>query len=115
MSPSFEKIIADALKVLKEDGLLVRRKKPVYWSWAFGTALAEAEIEYKERTDNSIYVAFPTDVPTFPGGFLVWTTTPWTLPANVAVAINPNLPYVAAKVNGYEYPLVMAEAAFDRL
>ena len=107
MAPYFEVMISKRLKELQDKGLLTRRLKPVYWSWVYQTALAEAEVEYRERTDNSIYLAFPTDQETFPGGFLVWTTTPWTLPANVAVALHPDLEYIAVKLKGYKSPLVV--------
>jgi isoleucyl-tRNA synthetase len=110
MAPYFEVMISNRLKELQNKGLLNRRLKPVYWSWAYQTALAEAEVEYRERTDNSIYLAFPTAEPTFPGGFLVWTTTPWTLPANVAVALHPDLEYAAYKVKGFQWPLVMLKS-----
>lgn len=108
MSPEYESMISRRLDELANKGFLIRRKKPVYWSWAFQTALAEAEVEYKEKSDESVYLVFPTDGPTFPGGVLVWTTTPWTLPANVAVAINPDLEYVAANVKGFKYPVLVA-------
>jgi isoleucyl-tRNA synthetase len=115
MSPQYEKMIADSLKVLKENGFLERRLKPVYWSWAFRTALAEAEVEYRERTDNSIYVAYPFMKDTFPGGVLVWTTTPWTLPGNVAVALNPEMDYVPASVVGWKWPLLVAKNLVETL
>jgi len=109
MSPEFESMIARRLKELYDAGFLIQRKKPVHWSWAYQTALAEAEVEYKEKSDESAYVVFPMDLPTFPGGVLVWTTTPWTLPANVAVAINPELDYTAVNVKNFKYPVLVAK------
>lgn len=109
MSPEFEGMIAHRLKELYDRGYLLQRKKPVYWSWSYQTALAEAEVEYKDKSDESAYVVFPVESPTFPGGVLVWTTTPWTLPANVAVAINPELDYTAVNVKEFKYPVLVAK------
>jgi isoleucyl-tRNA synthetase len=113
MSPAFEQMIADKLSELRDKGLLVRRRKPVYWSWPYGSALAEAEVEYRERTDKTAYVLFKTDK--FPWGLLVWTTTPWTLPANVAVALNPKLRYVAVHVKDQDLPVLVAADTVDAL
>lgn len=82
-------------------GALYRQKKPVYWCASCVTALAEAEVEYEEHTSPSIYVKFPVKAPKgiFPldptGGthFVIWTTTPWTLPANQAIAVHPRFIY----------------------
>jgi len=89
--------------------------KPVHWCFSDKTALAEAEVEYEERTDPSVYVKLPvrgleSKVPELAGkkaAFVVWTTTPWTLPANLAVAVHPDLPYVAVEVGGEA--LIVAE------
>jgi isoleucyl-tRNA synthetase len=84
-------------------GSLYRRKKPVYWCLHDQTALAEAEVEYQDRTSPSVYVAFDVaeDLsrrwPVLAGhrvAFAVWTTTPWTLPANLAIAVHPKLDYL---------------------
>ena len=84
-------------------GSLYRRKKPVYWCIQDQTALAEAEVEYQDRTSPSIYVAFEAtgDLsrrwPALAGqrvAFVIWTTTPWTLPANLAIAVHPTVEYV---------------------
>ncbi|XXF78537.1 isoleucine--tRNA ligase [Myxococcaceae bacterium GXIMD 01537] len=84
-------------------GMLYRRKKPVYWCLHDATALAEAEVEYDEHTSPSVYVAFEAGpevaerVPSLQGrrvDFVIWTTTPWTLPANLAIAVNPAFEYV---------------------
>lgn len=114
MSFEFETMITNKLKELYDNGFLFQRKKPVYWSWKFKTALAEAEIDYREKVDESVYVAFKPNCVEH-GAFLVWTTTPWTLPANVAVAINPTMKYCLAKSPHVSYPLCIAEECFDRL
>jgi isoleucyl-tRNA synthetase len=92
---------ADELRLfadIVEKGFVYRGKKPVYWSIPFKTALAEAEVEYADHVSQSVYVKFRLKGE--PNTFvLIWTTTPWTLPANLAVAFNP----------GFHYSLVMAE------
>jgi isoleucyl-tRNA synthetase len=84
-------------------GALYRKKKPVYWCVTDHTALAEAEVEYENHTSPSVYVAFPAEGdlgakwPALKGravSFAIWTTTPWTLPANLAIAVHPKLEYV---------------------
>ncbi len=87
-----------------EQGFVYRGKKPVYWSIPCRTALAEAEVEYREHLSHSIFVKFP--VVGHPDTFvLIWTTTPWTLPANLAVAYNPEFQYVKVAVDGEHYLL----------
>ena len=85
-------------------GSVIRNHKPVYWCSTCTTALAEAEVEYHDHTSPSIYVKFPvvedfSDIdPALAGGkvsFVIWTTTPWTLPANLAVAFHPDFIYAA--------------------
>src|SRR6266851_6589837 len=86
---------ADELRLfadIVEGGFVYRGKKPVYWSIPCRTALAEAEVEYRDHLSQSVYVKFP--VIDRPGTFIViWTTTPWTLPANLAVAYNSTFSY----------------------
>jgi isoleucyl-tRNA synthetase len=93
------------------NGSLVRSKKPIYWCISDKTALAEAEVEYEEHTSPSIFVKFPMlsdlgDIfPSLKGknvSVLIWTTTPWTLPANLAIALHPALDYVAVEVKDKE-------------
>ncbi len=105
MSPSYQATIVRELGRFYEKGLVYRAKKPVYWCPACVTALAEAEIEYFEETSPSIYVAFEVKSGDFPKNtfLVIWTTTPWTLPANVAVAVNPELDYVLLSQNGKHY------------
>ena len=85
-----------------EKGFVYRGKKPVYWSIPCRTALAEAEVEYEDHVSQSVYVKFP--VVGHPGTFIViWTTTPWTLPANLAVAYNSTFSYSQVLVGEETY------------
>ncbi len=113
MDPSYEKNIISTLKRLVEEGYIIKRKKPVYWCINCETSLAEAEVEYEDKTSDSIYVKFPvkkikTDLktPLDKTYILIWTTTPWTLPANLALAIKPDAAYVLAEYN-LEYYIFM--------
>ncbi len=98
-------------------GLIFKGMKPVYWSPSSESALAEAEIEYKDRKDASIYVAFPVkDGNEFlnPGDNLViWTTTPWTIPGNTGICVNEEFDYVKVKVNDKFY--VVAKELLESL
>jgi isoleucyl-tRNA synthetase len=98
---------ADELRLFADivaKGFVYRGKKPVYWSIPCHTALAEAEVEYHDHLSQSVYVKFP--VVAQPKTFVViWTTTPWTLPANLAVAYNEKLQYVQASVGEENYIL----------
>jgi isoleucyl-tRNA synthetase len=85
-----------------EQGFVYRGKKPVYWSIPCRTALAEAEVEYKDHVSQSVYVKFP--VIGQPGtSILIWTTTPWTLPANLAVAYNSTFSYSLVRAAGEQF------------
>lgn len=89
-------------------GLVYRSKKPVYWSIPCKTALAEAEIEYKDHVSTTIWVKFYLKNPEALGlnqksAVIIWTTTPWTLPANRAIALSPNFTYVEIKTNEESY------------
>ncbi len=104
-APAFEADILRTFAAFVEQGLVYRSKKPVYWSIPFETALAEAEIEYKDHTSIAIWVKFlvpveeakkfglPTDKPLY---LVIWTTTPWTIPANLAIALHPEVEYSVA-------------------
>ncbi|MEP7071655.1 MAG: isoleucine--tRNA ligase [Verrucomicrobiota bacterium] len=96
MDPSYEAEILRAFAVFVEKGLVYESKKPVYWSTGAQTALAEAEVEYQEREDMAIFVRFPLATGPLAGkaGIAIWTTTPWTLPANLALAVHPKELYV---------------------
>ncbi len=114
MDFAFEADIYRALTLIAKEGLLVERSKPVYWSWAAKTALAEAEVEYEDKTSPSIYVAFPLakDAQKKFGeaSIVIWTTTPWTLPANTGIALNPDITYVLTS-DGY----IVAEDLYEKL
>jgi isoleucyl-tRNA synthetase len=104
-APAFEADIVRTFAAFVEKGLVYRSKKPVYWSIPFETALAEAEIEYKDHVSIAIWVKFavpaaeaekfglPADKPI---SVVIWTTTAWTIPANLAVALHPDVDYVVA-------------------
>src|SRR5688572_2823291 len=106
-APAFEADIVRTFAAFIAHDLVYRSKKPVYWSIPFETALAEAEIEYKDHLSPSIWVKFavpadqaakfglPADKPLF---VVIWTTTPWTIPANLAIAVHPEIGYVVADV-----------------
>ncbi len=96
---------ADELRLFADivaKGFVYRGKKPVYWSIPCRTALAEAEVEYADHVSQSVFVKFPVIglEKTF---IVIWTTTPWTLPANLAVAYNKDFQYVSAKVGEENY------------
>jgi isoleucyl-tRNA synthetase len=96
---------ADELRLfadIVEKGFVYRGKKPVYWSIPCRTALAEAEVEYNDHVSQSIFVKFPV-VGRDHTFIVIWTTTPWTLPANLAVAYNKDFQYVTAKVGSENY------------
>ncbi|MCK5293053.1 MAG: isoleucine--tRNA ligase [Arcobacteraceae bacterium] len=92
MDFKFEANIFRELIAISKKGLLVQRSKPIHWSWAAQTALAEAEIEYKDKVSPSIYVAFKLENSN--NSVIIWTTTPWTLPANTGIALNGEEEYV---------------------
>jgi len=107
MNYAFEATIAREFNKFLLSGSVVHSKKPVYWCATCGTALAEAEVEYHDHISPSIYVKFPvkddiSDVVAIPADkkayVLIWTTTPWTLPANLAVAFHPDFVYAAVEV-----------------
>src|SRR5436190_6364762 len=102
MDPKYEAEILRAFAAFVEKGLVYQAKKPVFWSTGAQTALAEAEVEYQERDDTAVYVRFPlppnqlakTGLPTDkPVSVAICTTTPWTLPANLAIAVDPDAEY----------------------
>jgi isoleucyl-tRNA synthetase len=136
MQPEYEGATLEVLASLLERGVVYRALKPVHWSIANRTALAEAELEYEDRQDLSVYVDFEAEdasavyaafglreaatpegaeeveivegggaplmgtVPTQRPCFMIWTTTPWTLPANLAIALNPKFEYALVWVDG---------------
>jgi isoleucyl-tRNA synthetase len=115
MSFPYEADIARAFGEFYARDLLFRDLKSVRWCFTDRTALAEAELEYEEREDPAIYVAFPTEL--FLGerrvdaGFLIWTTTPWTIPSNLAIAVHPDETYAAVEADGRVF--VVAERRLE--
>jgi isoleucyl-tRNA synthetase len=112
MSPGYEAVTARELGAMALDGRLSRDVKPVLWCGSCRTALAEAEVEYQDHTAGSIYVAFRLKEgagrlgPALEGrdvDFVIWTTTPWTIPSNLAIAYNPRIAYAAFGRGGKAY------------
>jgi isoleucyl-tRNA synthetase len=99
LDPGYEAEVIRAFAGFVEAGLVYQSKKPVYWSTGAQTALAEAEVEYADREDPAIFVRFPLVSGPLAGeaSMAIWTTTPWTLPANVGIAVHPQHKYVAEK------------------
>lgn len=116
MNYEYEATIAREFNRFLHSDAVIRSKKPVYWCSTCTTALAEAEVEYHDHTSPSIYVTFPitsdlSDVDPKLGGddisVVIWTTTPWTLPANLAVAFHPDFEYACVATDGKR--LIMAK------
>ena len=101
------------VKQAYEKGLLEKKLRVVNWCPRCETALAEAEVEYWDETDPSIYVKFPLREKD--AYIVIWTTTPWTLPANMAVAVHPDFTYVKARVkkNGAEEKIIVARELLE--
>jgi isoleucyl-tRNA synthetase len=112
MDAKYEAKILRAFAVLVEKDLVYESMKPVFWSTGAQTALAEAEVEYQNRQDTAIYVKFPIVSGDLAGkaSIVIWTTTPWTLPANLAIALHPQELYVAREFRkaGVSETLVLA-------
>ncbi len=109
MNLQYEADIAAEFNKFLLSGSVVRSRKPVYWCSTCNTALAEAEVDYADHTSPSIYVKFPLKedpaeiAPELAGrrvSVLIWTTTPWTLPANLAIAFHPAFDYAAVETGG---------------
>ncbi|MBE0477255.1 MAG: isoleucine--tRNA ligase [Coriobacteriia bacterium] len=120
LHPSYEAGNVRVFAELYRRGMVYKGSKPIHWCYRCVTALAEAEIEYGDETSHSIYVKFWfTDKPEPWGqvegdvGVLIWTTTPWTLPANVAVTLAQDAMYVGVKVG--DETLVVAEELVERI
>ena len=122
----YQAAIARALGKFVERGLVYKGKKPVHWCIHCRTALAEAEVEYSDHSSPSIYVEFPladasaqelrTRVPALgnrPVSVLIWTTTPWTIPSNLAIAFHPEFDYAAYEVDGRA--VIVAEALAEQV
>jgi isoleucyl-tRNA synthetase len=126
MDYRYQAAIARAFGRFVERGLVYKGKKPVHWCIHCRTALAEAEVEYEDHTSPSIYVEFPLDpssseelanrVPVLARrniSVLIWTTTPWTIPSNLAIAFHPEFDYAAYDVDGTA--VIVAEALAPRV
>jgi len=125
MNYAYQAAIVRALGKFVERGLVYKGKKPVHWCLRDRTALAEAEVEYETHRSPSIYVEFPLSeadttlalrVPALAGravSVLIWTTTPWTIPANLAVAFHPGLEYGAFEFDGRV--VIVASGLADRV
>jgi len=113
MDPKYEAEILRAFAVFVEEGLVYQAQKPVFWSTGAQTALAEAEVEYQERDDTAVYVRFPIKSGDWKdkASIAIWTTTPWTLPANLAIAVDPKENYVVQEFSrdGASETLLLAE------
>ncbi|HUO56902.1 MAG TPA: class I tRNA ligase family protein, partial [bacterium] len=114
MDPAYELSLVKALTQLLAEGYVERRLRPIHWCPVCQTALAEAEVEYADHESLSVTVAFPVkelDKKIFPNtprenlSFLIWTTTPWTLPANLGISVHPDFEYVSVQVGKAYYIL----------
>ena len=107
MDPGYEQAVIQVLGEMVEGGYVYRALKPIHWCMHCRTALAEAELEYEEDESPAVFVTYPMTEDArglFPGlregespELLIWTTTPWTLPANLAIALHPDYTYAAAR------------------
>lgn len=107
LDPEYEAAEIRVFGKMAEKGYIYKGLKPIYWSPSSESSLAEAEIEYKDVKSPSIYVAF--NVADGKGlldnetAFVIWTTTPWTLPANLGISVNPDFTYVEVKADGRKF------------
>ena len=117
MDFKFEANIYRTLCEVAKKGLLVERHKPIFWSWAARTALADAEVEYEDKEDYTMYVNFELSDASKEklelqgaAGVVIWTTTPWTLPANTGISLHPEEMYVLTE-SGH----IVAEARYNAM
>lgn len=116
MDFKFEADIYRALCDIAKKGLLKERSKPIFWSYACQTALAEAEVEYKDKVSDSIFVAFELNanakeiLQTENAKLVIWTTTPWTLPSNSGIALKADIEYILSS-DGY----IVASTLYPKL
>ena len=107
LTPDFEAAEIRVFGKMAEKGYIYKGLKPIYWSPSSETSLAEAEIEYKDVKSASIYVAFQVKdgkgLLSEDTAFVIWTTTPWTLPANMGISVNPDYVYLEIKADGRQF------------
>lgn len=129
MDPEYEASILRSLAVFAEKGYIERKGKTVPWCFSCKTVLAAAEIEYHDRKDPSIYVTFPLEEreaklqfpflyeqkPDLKISFLIWTTTPWTIPLNRAVVLNPSATYVVLQGKETNEAFIVAKDLSDKI
>jgi len=131
LNDEYEKNVNALVEKLYDKGYVTKGRKPIHWCYDCQTALAEAEIEYEDHKSPSIYVQFkvlssafrvennlePRTLNLEPLNFIVWTTTPWTLPANVAVAVHPKFNYALVKAKDAYWLLAedLVESVMQRL
>ncbi|MFN2477095.1 MAG: isoleucine--tRNA ligase [Chthoniobacterales bacterium] len=118
LDPAYEAEILRVFATFVEKGLVYESKKPVFWSTGAQTALAVAEVEYHDREDTAVYVKFPivTGELAGKGNVVIWTTTPWTLPANLAIAVHAKELYVTREFTkgGAAETFVLAESLIEK-
>ncbi len=120
LDPAYEADELRAFAVFVEKGLVYQSRKPVHWSTGAQTALAEAEVEYLPKDSGSVFAAFPVSSGEWAGraAVAIWTTTPWTLPANLAIAVNPDERYVVQPFrhaeSGAERVLILAAKRVEK-
>ncbi|MFQ5830325.1 MAG: isoleucine--tRNA ligase [Candidatus Methylomirabilia bacterium] len=121
MAPAYQAVIAGEFGRFVGRGIVYKGLKPVHWCIYCKTALAQAEVEYDDHTSPSVWVKFLVKAATpalaralsgRPASLVIWTTTPWTLPANLAIAVHPAQPYAVVEVDGEL--LIMAESLADQ-
>jgi isoleucyl-tRNA synthetase len=125
MDTTYQASIAASFYALYNKGYIYRGEKPVYWSTGAETALAEAELEYQDKTSDAIYVTLPIPADAVTDArlgdaaqlaLMIWTTTPWTLPANVGAAVHPELTYGVYEIAGSSARVwIVATALIDRV
>ncbi|HNV46359.1 MAG TPA: isoleucine--tRNA ligase [Spirochaetota bacterium] len=121
MAPAYEAKIVETFGNILKEGFIYKSKKPIYWCPTCVTALAEAEVEYDNHTSPSIYVKFKVDPSSFHADGVdahnlfvaIWTTTPWTLPANLAICFHPEFEYSVFRA-GKEF-LIMADGLAEQM
>ncbi len=118
LDPEYEVKMVEIFHEMYKRGLVYKGLRPVYWCYRCETALAEAEVEYKDHTTPSIYVSFQVKdfskskiVLPSNTSVVIWTTTPWTLPANVAIAVHPDFDYVLIETDAEN--LILAERLLE--